>query len=84
MNDTDKKLILEWCGLKWFWNHSPACKCGAVDDDDSMRSWHYKDGHEWKLATRFWNEEITLDLNFYERYAVPFGHPFTLRCPLAP
>jgi len=65
------KEFWEWCGLKWFWNHNPECHCGEVDNDDSMRSWHYKEKGEWKLATRFWHEQMAIDLNNLFKYAVP-------------
>jgi len=67
----EQRKLWEWCGLKWFWNHSPDCHCGAVDNDDRERSWYYKDGTEWRRATRFWKEEMVLDLNNLFKYAVP-------------
>ncbi|KKM07231.1 hypothetical protein LCGC14_1735960 [marine sediment metagenome] len=68
MKEEDKIKILKWCGLRWYWNHNPDCHCGEIDDDDSERSWHDAKGH---LATRFYNDDIDLDLNFYFKYAVP-------------
>ncbi len=47
--------LLKWAGLEWKWNHNPDCHCGAVDDDDSERSWYTPDG---ELATRFYHETI--------------------------
>lgn len=77
------KEFWEWCGLKWFWNHNPDCRCDAVDNDDSMRSWYYKDGNEWKLATRFWNEPMKVDLSNLFQYAVPkLGHYHLQNTPL--
>ena len=70
MIPTDKEFW-EKCGLKWFWNHNPDCHCGEVDDDDTHRSWYSKVDGEWKLATRFWNEDMELNLNNLFRYAVP-------------
>lgn len=69
MNELDKKLA-EWAGLEWKWNHNPECPCGAVDDNDSMRSWHTKDG---TLATRFYHEDINLtkDLTACFKWLVP-------------
>ena len=67
------KKFWEWCGLKWFWNHNPDCHCGAIDDDDSERSWIYRDGDKWKLATRFYNEDMAIDLNNLFKWA---KHPF--------
>lgn len=65
------KEFWKWCGLKWMWNHNSECTCGAKDDDDSRRSWHYcKDG-EWKLATPHWYEDLPIDLNNLFKYAVP-------------
>jgi len=65
------------CGLKWFWNHNPECNCGAIDDDDSMRSWHYWNGKEWCLATRFWYEKLDIhSLDALFKWAVPkISHP---------
>ncbi len=67
------KWLWEWCGLEWRWNHNPECKCGEVDDDDSMRSWYTQDGN---LATRFYNErmndiEALEFLGFLFKHAVP-------------
>ena len=67
MPDTDEK-IREWGGVKWYWPHNPDCECGAVDDDDSMRSWYDKEG---KLATRCYNDPLPIDLNFLLKYAYP-------------
>ncbi len=74
------RKIAEWCGLKWFWNHNPECKCGAKDDDDSARSWQVKKDGEWKLATRFWNEDIsfTTSLDSCFEYIVPKLHAWEL------
>ncbi len=67
----DIKRFWEWCGLKWFWYHNPNCQCGAKDDDGSERSWMYKAGNKWKLATRFYNEPMVIDLNNLFKWAVP-------------
>jgi len=61
----------EQCGLRWFWDHNPDCKCGATDDDDTRRSWYYKEGSEWRLATRFWKEPMVIDLNNLFKCAIP-------------
>ncbi len=67
----DIKKFWEACGLKWFWDHNPECFCGAVDDD-SGRSWHYRSPNgNWHLATRFWYEQISPDLNNLFKYAQP-------------
>ena len=64
--------LLKWAGLEWKWNHNPDCRCGAVDDDDSERSWYTPDG---ELATRFYHETIdfTNDLNLCFKLLVPLA-----------
>ncbi len=57
MNELDK-VLAEWANLEWVWPHSPKCKCGAVDNDDSKRSWYSKEGNDYHLATRFYHEDI--------------------------
>jgi len=54
MDELNRKLA-EWARLERRWNHNPDCHCGAVDDDDSERSWYTSDG---ELATRFYHEDI--------------------------
>jgi len=71
MNEQElNRKLAEWAGLKWRWNHNPDCNCGAIDDDDSMRSWHSLDG---ELATRFYHEDInfTQSLNACFEWLVP-------------
>ena len=76
MKPTDEQIKRLWetCGLRWFWNHNPECRCGAVDDD-SKRSWHFLKDGEWHLATRFWHEDMSIDsleyLGILFKYAVP-------------
>ncbi|KKK55524.1 hypothetical protein LCGC14_3073680, partial [marine sediment metagenome] len=57
MNELNKKM-LKFAGLVWIWPHSPDCNCGAIDDDDSARSWYHKQGNDYHLATRFYHEDI--------------------------
>ena len=68
MQEQEEQELWEWCGLEWRWNHNPECNCGAIDDDDSNRSWYTKEG---ELATRFYHEQMVVDLNNLFRYAVP-------------
>jgi len=62
--------LAKWAGLEWKWNHDLDCHCGAVDDDNSCRSWYTPNG---ELATRFLYEDIdfTHDLNACFKWLVP-------------